>query len=79
MEVASPFSSSHPVWQRGERLRLLYDPRDPMRATPATLWSVWFSELLFGVPGTLMIGLGAAMRGIAPHVDRAVVRTTGRT
>lgn len=75
VEVASPFSSSHPAWERGERLRVLYDPRDPMRATPATLWSVWFWEILFGLPGALMIGIGAAMRGIARHVDRAVDRT----
>ena len=78
MEVIGGVGGDPPVWRSGETLRLLYDPRDPSRAEPASLASLWFMELLLGVGGAMLAGTALAMRALAPLVDRAVDREAGR-
>jgi hypothetical protein len=78
MEVAGTIGSDPPAWRGGETLRLLYDPRDPSRAAPARLASLWFMELLLGAGGAMLAGTALAMRALAPLVDRAVDREAGR-
>jgi len=53
--------TSHPSWQRGEQVPVLYDPEDPQTAIIDEGWMNWFGPALMLVLGALFFLAGMAM------------------
>jgi hypothetical protein len=66
IEVTHSASSNPPSWRPGQRLRLLYDPDKPERASPADGLSLWLLVIVFGGFGVGMLVLGAVFRVLSP-------------
>jgi|GEM_PF-1895121 len=65
VEVLHTASANPPAWRPGQRLQLLYDPLDPMRASPASWLSVWLMVIIFGGVGFVMLLVGAVLQIVA--------------
>jgi hypothetical protein len=61
IEFNSSFGSNPPSYNKGDRVKVLYDPANPNHASINSFFSLWFAPLLLSGMGILFAGIGSAL------------------